>query len=247
VIGSTSGQRDVTVTYDEVCRAFAGTGLSVRGGLVLSDADRTAWVPSVGGDAASVVLLGNFGGALWENFGPEHTAGNTREEQPNPLDTWTAHVVAPRAVTLGATPRYPNDKPYAPFLAWAQRAEPVHPSPLGLLIHPMHGLWHAYRAALVFRHVLHGLPAREEAVSPCDTCVDRPCLEACPVAAFDGARFDVAACATHLETELGAKNCLDGGCQARAACPVGTPYPPGQVRFHMAAFHRARRRDLSGS
>ena len=30
------------------------------------------------------------------------------------------------------------------------RAEAVAPSPLGILIHPDYGLWHAYRGALAF-------------------------------------------------------------------------------------------------
>ena len=33
--------------------------------------------------------------------------------------------------------------PHFPFQQWARRAEPVHPSPIGLLIHPIYGLWHS--------------------------------------------------------------------------------------------------------
>ena len=37
-----------------------------------------------------------------------------------------------------------------PFLTWARRGGAGHVSPLGLNIHPTYGLWHAYRAALLF-------------------------------------------------------------------------------------------------
>src|SRR4030095_137820 len=42
---------------------------------------------------------------------------------------------------------------------WAMRAEAVAPSPLGILIHPDYGLWHAYRGALAFAERL-ALPPR---------------------------------------------------------------------------------------
>ena len=41
-------------------------------------------------------------------------------------------------------------RPCFPSSASAGAASPVHPSPIGLLIHPRWGLWHAYRGALVF-------------------------------------------------------------------------------------------------
>ena len=52
---------------------------------------------------------------------------------------------------------------------WAQRAEPLHPSPLGVLIHPVHGLWHAYRGALAFAEPIE-LPPRADLPSPCASC-----------------------------------------------------------------------------
>ncbi|MEZ5775791.1 MAG: hypothetical protein R3D33_14110 [Hyphomicrobiaceae bacterium] len=136
---------------------------------------------------------------------------------------------------------FPSDRPYQPFQQWAMRAEPVTPSPLGLLIHPEHGLWHAYRAALAFPDLVDDLPPRGEHPSPCATCVARPCLSACPVGAFDGRGYDVAVCVGHLRSGR-PPDCLAHGCHARAACPVGLTarYPHAQIRFHMAAFHRAR-------
>jgi hypothetical protein len=128
-----------------------------------------------------------------------------------------------------------------PFQRWAQRAEPVFPSPIGMLIHPEHGLWHAYRGALAFAGEIAGLPPRGAAHSPCDSCADKPCLTTCPVGAFGPEGYDVPACAAHLRRPAGA-DCMGLGCRARRACPVGrqATYLPEQAAFHMAAFLGAR-------
>jgi len=135
--------------------------------------------------------------------------------------------------------------PFAPFQRWAQRAEAVHPSPLGIAIHPDHGLWHAYRGALLLAPRL-ALPPRDARPAPCASCDTRSCLSACPVAAFaeppaaGGARYDAARCAAHVAAPAGAA-CREQGCLARRACPVGRPYPAAQQRFHMEAFLAVRR------
>jgi hypothetical protein len=157
------------------------------------------------------------------------------------MDRWARRVIDPIAQRLGARPASPNDKPFLPFQRWAMRAESVHPSPLGLLIHPVHGLWHAYRGALLFPSPVEGLPARTDVASPCETCATKPCLSACPVDAFSAAGYDVAACTGHLRSDAEPR-CLSHGCRARDACPVGAEsrYGAEQIVFHMRAFARAR-------
>jgi hypothetical protein len=48
----------------------------------------------------------------------------------------------------GAVGLFPFQKPHLPLQRWAKRAESCHASPLGMFIHPEHGLWHGYRCAL---------------------------------------------------------------------------------------------------
>ena len=76
---------------------------------------------------------------------------------------------------------------------------------------------------------------------PCLTCADQPCLTTCPVGAFTPGGYDVDACAGHVRSGV-APLCLDDGCAARRACPVGVAdrYGPDQMRFHMLAFVGAR-------
>jgi len=131
---------------------------------------------------------------------------------------------------------YPFTEPYLPFQTWAQKAEPVYPSPLGALIDIRVGLWHGYRGALAFDEDIFVLP-REEAPNPCAACVDKPCVKVCPVAAVSPDSYAVEACRDHVGGDNGA-DCRDGGCLARRACPVGaaSAYEDEQMRFHMAAF-----------
>lgn len=178
----------------------------------------------------SVVLIGNAGPAMFERFARE------RDPRQDRLDDWTRVTVDALARTLGAWAVYPFGEPTYPFLRWAARAGAGRASPLGLNIHPVYGLWHAYRAALLFPRVLD-LPTPATAAHPCDACQDKPCLDACPVSAFDGARYNVGACVRHLAGAAGAA-CLSGGCLARRACPVGREYTytARQSQFHMRAF-----------
>ncbi|MEK7819916.1 MAG: hypothetical protein AAB543_02280, partial [Pseudomonadota bacterium] len=167
---------------------------------------------------------------------------------------------------LDAEAIFPFGNPPLPFLTWAQRAGAGHVSPLGLNIHPTYGLWHAYRAALLFERGID-LPQRSPPDNPCARCRAQPCLKGCPVDAFTpggggrrfakpgaedaagslvlgasapGRAYDVPACVRYLEDPLGAA-CVGFGCLARHACPVGRDFAsePAQARFHMQAFLRA--------
>ncbi len=213
-------------------------GLILRGGIAFGTdetlPDEGTCGPS-GKPAKSVLLIGHGGGAIWPHF----TAW--RERQPkdiaNPLDTWSRAVIAAVAEQCGARAVFPSDKPYLPFQQWAMRAEGLKPSPLGILMHPAFGLWHAYRGALLF-DVEISIQAPRDPIHLCDLCDGKPCLNACPVSAFQASGFDVAACRGHLDVPAG-QTCLTGGCQARGACPHGAhAYDAEQRAFHMAAFHR---------
>jgi hypothetical protein len=217
-------------------------GLEPRGAFhprddVLSkDGDGVPPLPD-GRRAGTLVLAGSVGASAWARFVRE------RRDEPDPLDRWSARALHAVAERFGASVSLPNEgPPYLPFQRWAARAGPLHPSPLGLLIHPDYGLWHAYRGALVFAERF-ALPPRDARPNPCDACRDRPCLGACPVSAFTAAGYADQTCATHLESGAGAA-CFEFACLARAACPVGREHrhPPEQAQFHLRAFLTGRGR-----
>jgi hypothetical protein len=191
----------------------------------------------VSGEAKIVLLIGNAGRTMFARFARE------RDPDIDQLDEWTRAVVAPLARRLGAVAVYPFDKPPSPFLTWAQRAGCGHASPLGLNVHPTYGLWHAFRAALLFEED-PGLPPIAATAHPCETCLGRPCLSACPVNAFTGTDYRIGDCVSHIAS-LAGEDCMLHGCLARRACPVGQDYryTDQQIGFHMRAFRRAH---LSG-
>ncbi len=224
----------VPVTLSDIEATIAPFGLVVRGGFVPAPSDGVP-VRTDGQPAASVVLVGNVGPAMWRKFdaaGPH--AG------PDPLNDWSERVISMAADDLRASALFPfSGPPFLPFQRWAQKAEAVHPSPLGILIHPDYGLWHAYRGAFTFADAIDFGP-RDERASPCETCADRPCLSGCPVGAFDNKGYNVQVCIGHLTASTG-EECSGSGCLARRACPIGTryQYERAQTRFHMKAFVRA--------
>jgi hypothetical protein len=228
------------VDFASLADRVAACGLSLRGGFHPAPEDGAPPLP--GGQApGTVILVGNVGSGMWATFAAAPEAGDGR---PHPLNRWTERVVGQVAVETGAMALFPfGGPPYLPFQRWAMRAEAVAPSPLGILIHPDYGLWHAYRAALAFAARID-LPPRRARPRPCDSCIGRPCLAACPVRAFSAGGYDVAACVGHVDSAAGTE-CREGGCLARRACPVGAgfAYRREQHRFHMAAFlagNRAR-------
>ena len=220
---------------ETVQAALDGTGLIVRGGFHPLPDDAVPSLPD-GRPALSVVLVGNAGGTLWQHF----VAAGPHADPLHPFDRWLNPILRERGAALGAHVILPSKgPPFVPILRWGERCEPVHRSPIGLMIHPEYGLWHVYRAVYLFAERLP-LPSRREQASPCETCAKKPCLRVCPVDAFKPNAFDAKACADHVVGSAGA-NCRDRGCLVRRACPVGREfgYPAETAAFHMRAMTRA--------
>jgi len=220
-------------------------GLQLRGGFCPHPEEAIA-LPD-GRPAAVLWLAGNVGGSMWDAFQASTFAD---DGLPHPLDRWSRHLGHALAQQFGGAALYPFDGPplqpqYHPFQQWASRCETLFPSPLMLRMHPQHGLWHAYRFALAFPSVdaddraalMPSTDAASQENNPCLSCIDQPCLNACPVEAYDGQQFAAERCRAHVHQDA-AQTCMTGGCLARNACPVAPQlrYAPAQARFHMRAF-----------
>jgi hypothetical protein len=218
---------------DELIGGFARLGLACRGAFHPAPEDR---VPPLadGSPALTIVLLGWTGSVQWPVFAASPEAN---DGLPDPLNRWSKRVIDKIAIEFDGVAFYPFDgPPWLDFQRWALRAEPVHRSPLGLLIHPQWGLWHSYRGALGLRECLD-LPQRGSVANPCDSCRERPCLSACPVSAFAADRpYESAACRSYLAD--GTADCLTRACAARRACPIAPQmrYAEPQAAFHIRAF-----------
>ncbi|TRD00633.1 hypothetical protein FJV76_18030 [Mesorhizobium sp. WSM4303] len=220
---------------DEIAAALSANGLILRGCVTFAEGEEPPSGLS-GAFAKSALLVGQAGAAPWPHF------LRWRERQPqtiaNPLDTWSRQVIGAVAEKFGARAVSPSDRPYLPFQQWAMRAEGLKPSPLGILMHPKYGLWHAYRGALLFEDEI-SIEASEASIHLCDTCVEKPCIKSCPVDAYSTEGFAYQSCLAHVRGANGSP-CRSGGCLDRNACPYGTVYryPPDVQAFHMAAFIR---------
>jgi hypothetical protein len=219
---------------ETVFSAIRRTGLLPRGVLLLEESERAGEFA----DIRTIVLAGMVGRDGWDAFAASPEASDGLAD---PLDRWSRRLIESLARELGAKALLPfGGPPFLPFQRWAERAEPLHSSPIGLLIHPYYGLWHSFRGALGLSEEL--AVAEPSAVpNPCETCSGRWCLKTCPVGAFSEAGYDVAACADHLRSTAGG-DCMAFGCRARRACPVGADqaYGPEQARFLMRGFLRGQ-------
>lgn len=222
-----------SAAFAEAHSALATRGLTVRG-IMNFGQDESAPSGLSGSPAKSVLLVGNVGGAFWPHF------ERWRRKQPrdiaNPLDCWSAAIIRDVAATLRGRAVLPSERPYHPFQQWAMRAEGLRPSPLGILMHPQYGTWHAYRGAILLDRAVSG-PGSSSEPHPCDSCVETPCLHACPVNAHTGSGFAYEDCLAHVRGQTGG-DCRDHGCLDRNACPVGIDYryPDAMQQFLIRAF-----------
>ncbi len=215
----------------KLAERLRGYGLYLRGATRLAAEEMNTY--GFAAERPEVALVGNIGSSYWKVFSGSN---EYRDGTADPLDRWSRRVAESIATEFALQPVYPFDgPPYYPFQQWARRAEGLSQSPLGITIHPRHGLWHSYRFALLGANF--EIEAAEADESPCLSCAQRPCLRTCPVEAFSAAGYDDARCAAYLRESPDAE-CHQCGCLARLACPVAPQlrYLPEQGAFHLQAF-----------
>jgi hypothetical protein len=221
---------------DKLAMTLQTRGLILRGGFAPLASDAVPLLPDVSA-ARWLALVGVAGSAFWPHFvaSSQHADGAA-----HPLDRWSRAIGDALAEEAGGLALYPfGGPPHLPFQRWAQRAEGLHASPLGLRLHPEYGLWHSYRFALALPSPLDE-PAPLDNTDLCVQCSGQPCLHACPVNAFTGTAYRVDVCTAHLASTP-EPECTDVGCLARHACPVGQQHAqvPEHARFLMNAFRAA--------
>jgi hypothetical protein len=206
---------------DRLDKQIAPLGLAISGALHYAS-------PQI-----KTLILLSPSSVFWDVFkcSPENTDGAI-----NPIDRWSTRVITALAEQVSAQPKFPfGGPPYAPFLDWAKQSGRAFTSPLGMLVHDTYGMMISYRGALAFDRVIH-LEQKNQS-SPCETCVDKPCLTACPVNAITDRGYDVETCHKYLNTTLG-ETCMTQACQIRTSCPVSVAVKRESAHnlLHMRAF-----------
>ena len=171
--------------------------------------------------------------SFWGTFKVSH---EYQDNLLNPIDGWSTRVISELAIQISASPKFPfGGPPYYPFLEWAKRSNRAWISPLGMLVHDTMGMMISYHGALILDYLIT-LP-HTKSLNPCNTCTNKPCINACPAHAISGIEYNTSKCHNFLGTSDG-KVCMTGACQVRTSCPVSVivQRDPEHNLLHMRAF-----------
>ena len=185
-------------------------------------------------DHRQLLVFGHAGKRMWSALcaerPPPWSSANPVDDFS--LDSVRAHLEGDLGVQRWA-PLYPGTtlvplQELGTLLGWHQA------SPLLVGISPEFGTWFAYRAVVVADTELPVTQASEGRVSPCETCVEKPCLDACPGAALTTGTLSIGRCVDFRVAD--GSPCADR-CVAREACPIGVEhrYERDQIGYHYGA------------
>jgi len=182
---------------------------------------------------SNIILIGSGGKRLWEAM---HTLP---VEPTHPINHFTSKIIDAFIKTyLNATEiisLFPKKPHHFPVQLLGQWVGWNHPSPLGIGIHNKFGLWNAYRSAFMTALDLPETP-KEKTISPCSTCIDKPCIKICPAGALTEVKqtiknFDIVKCSQY---RLNKDSNCQIRCLSRMACPVSRKhmYTEPQMAHH---------------
>ena len=180
------------------------------------------------GSNVRVVLIGMGGDSLWSIINQEYIGVS------DPFDECSIYAAKEVSKIYWDDPNitilYPGNH-IIPLQKLGELAGWSYPSPLGIGIHPKYGTWFAYRAAFLIDAPLQ-VTEPESHPSPCEICVDKPCINAYPAGALDSKRdINLRKCIGQRLSE--SSDCATR-CHSRMACPVGldTRYSSKQIEYH---------------
>jgi len=125
---------------------------------------------------------------------------------------------------------YPDKQQNIPLKELGELAGWHHPTPFRVGINEVFGSWFAYRAVVLADTHLPSTP-KIDLPSPCDTCVDKPCITICPAKALEGGDLSLPTCLNY-RLEEGSK--CTSTCLSRLICPIAKEhrYTSKQIKYH---------------
>ncbi|HIE88401.1 MAG: hypothetical protein ABGY43_03880 [bacterium] len=186
-------------------------------------------LPEVAGDYNQLLVFGHAGSGFWKSLDEPLTGSD-------PLDCMSIKMVEDFLQRVGCADYlvlYPSTDLQIDLRALGKQLGWHADSALGIGINAIHGTWFAYRVVVLantFYETHDEAQTNNLAEAPCGKCINRPCVEACPVGA-PGVTFDLQAC---MDERVREGSACAYQCLARNACPVGTEYryDQDQMRYH---------------
>ena len=185
-------------------------------------------------DYRRLVLIGHGGRRMWEAL--QERGMETADPVDHYSTTLTRQFMAEYLDDAPYLWLYPGTEYIIPLQQLGEAAGWSHPSPLGSSISPVFGVWFAYRAAFLIDADLPPVGERPSK-SPCDSCLDKPCIQTCPVGAVRQESFDIEGC---VGNRLRSGSPCADRCLARMACPY---FPEHRYTLPQIHYHYGRSLD----
>ncbi len=187
--------------------------------------------------AGSVVMIGNYGGRMWEILQADMEADPSKYDgHRDPVDDLSAEAIEAAVEELAgsglrARAVYPWRQEacgWLPFQSWAPACGFGKMGLVGVVVHPEYGPWLSFRGAIILDAELEPDPPLED-FEPCAGC-EAPCIEECPAGAVSREGCNVQKC---LGARLFDSRC-EMRCAAREACVYGGEYrfSREQITYH---------------
>ena len=211
---------------------LAGNGLNLQAVFNLADlpSGMLAAIAAVESRDSyrQLLVFGHGGPRMWEAL-----SGSAFKHDEHPIDCFSTEIVTRFFSEENPTNRYtflfPQQPAVIPLQRLGQLAGWHHASPFRIGVNARWGSWFAYRAVALADTSFAATTALKEP-SPCASCMDKPCITACPVASKDG-DIKLDAC---MDERLRAGSPCAKTCLARLACPVMADerYSQEQIAYH---------------
>jgi len=205
-------------------------GLNLQAVFNLSDlpADIAGSVAATG-NFRQLILIGHGGGLIWSAV-----MASRFKKSTDPIDMFSIDHVkqwfALHAPEVSFEMIYPFSQQPVALQKLGELAGWHHPSPFRIGINQPWGSWFAYRVAVLADSCFEPTQ-RFCSASPCDACVDKPCIAACPASAMADGDLSLNECVAY---RLKSGSACKHQCLSRLACPVGVEhrYSSEQINYH---------------
>jgi len=179
------------------------------------------------GQYTQLILFAHSGRKFWDKL------QNSGFKSSNPIDDFTLKKVNQFFVDTLPDCKYSIVYP-SPYPLNLQKLGELagwhHSSPFRIGINNLWGTWFAYRAVILTNTKLK-TTQKHLTKSPCEQCIDKPCIQSCATTALDTGKLELNQC---IEYRKKSDSTCKETCHARTSCPIGEDarYSTEQIEYH---------------